>query len=164
MLAYILIFCIVNNAAELWQRFREGLSEDFIHQHQDNHQVSEEDCFSLALLRIEAVLLIHGKRLSDFGLPEPNRNLHIAPNNRESVYEEELGFDSDADVAEFQDQLNSLTPDQRVIFERIMSSVNNQRNRQGRNLFFFKCSRRNGKNIPSQHVAGRSENSKRSGN
>lgn len=145
LFAYLLVFCTVNDALAFWNQFRRDLSEDIIYQYRNNHPpVTEEDCFNVCLLRIEEVLRTHGRRLDEFGLPEPNRTLNLVLINNRTLMEEELGMNTPADINNYNQMLNNLTNDQRTIYNRIMSAVDGRRQREIK-LFFINAGGGSGK-------------------
>jgi hypothetical protein len=81
---------------------------------------------------------MQGRTLLDFQLPTSNRNINLDhfEINRTNLINEELGMNTPADVAEFNQKLARLTNDQRQIYNNIMRSVNQYPNNRD-NLFFL---------------------------
>ncbi|GKC08114.1 ATP-dependent DNA helicase PIF1-like protein [Tanacetum coccineum] len=86
--------------------------------------LSDEQVRNYCLLEIQDLLNTHGKSLTDFrDLPQPNPKLLINLDNH--LLREALAFDANKRKVE-QEKLHSmLNPEQRLIYEQIIESVNN---------------------------------------
>ncbi|KAF7826328.1 ATP-dependent DNA helicase PIF1-like [Senna tora] len=96
--------------------------------HLDDDRVQE-----IALAEIENLLKINGHSLSDFpSMPMPNEAL--IRNIGNLLISEELNYDRNALKSEHAHLLSSLTGEQRLIYDTIMSVVNEERPIQGSDL------------------------------
>ncbi|GFT77465.1 ATP-dependent DNA helicase [Trichonephila clavipes] len=64
----------ISNTLQLWDKYKVVLSEDILHRFERMDQVSNYLCVNEALRHIEdKIIRISGKKLSDFGMPTPQR-------------------------------------------------------------------------------------------
>ena len=111
--AYMLVFCNVSNANELWVKFRDALALDYLRQY--DMELSAD----LALRDINEVLLIHGKSLEHFGLPIP-----IIPDNVDvpDVFNS-IEFDADEEMQLYTELYPTLNPEQKSAFDAIVAAI-----------------------------------------
>lgn len=111
------------SAAQLWQTFKESLSNDFV----DLHHCSREIAEQLALQHIQHVVNQCARTMRDVGLPRPDPNINI-----------DFRFNNPhvlplIDLAHHLEQANimynNLNPEQKAAFDAIIESIlsNNQR-------------------------------------
>ena len=83
LFAVMLLSCEISNPLGLWEKYREGMSEDVLFQAQqvDSNASLDENIYNKALILLEDHLLnIGGQTVDNYGLPQTNRTeqLHIA--------------------------------------------------------------------------------------
>ena len=71
MYCFILINNAPPNAAELWNRHKDLLSNDYLHHPQKKYRTSQE-AYNRTLLDIQHCLITNGLSMGDFGLPVPD--------------------------------------------------------------------------------------------
>lgn len=127
----ILLFCEVNSPLQLWDQNWEALSEDILHKKRKqfkfpNLQLTETQIKNYCLVAIKELLNINGKSLSDFPeLPMPDPTLLTNMDNR--LIREELDYDMKEVSVEHQKLYNSLNSDQRSIYSKVVTSVQEKR-------------------------------------
>nr|GEY22589.1 ATP-dependent DNA helicase PIF1-like [Tanacetum cinerariifolium] len=88
--------------------------------------MSDEQVRNYCLLEIQDLLNTHGKSLTDFkDLPQPNPNLLTNLDNR--LLREALYFDANKSKVEHEKLHSMLNPEQRLIYERIIEFVYNDK-------------------------------------
>ena len=96
------------------------MSEDFFHQaQQDNPNATyDESIFNMTLITIEdKIITVGGKKLTDYGLPMPNRN-DVNLHDREIAHE--LSYDTN-ELDNFVVQHEPmLTDEQKQIYSRVI--------------------------------------------
>ena len=126
LFAVMVSSCELSSPLELWKAFRESMSEDFLYQ---ARQVNPEAVFNerianQALICIEdQVFNATNRPLTQYGLPSPDRSQQMTNNRillRETSYNPE---EMSALIANRQD---SLTDEQAVVLETVMTSVNSK--------------------------------------
>lgn len=110
MFAYMLLFCEISDKQTLLATFLDSFTEDYA-----RRDIPREESIRLALIDIQNVLILHGARLSQFGLPEP---AYIAPGY------DVINFDEER--LEGDNLRNQLNPEQRNVFQSVMDSVHNE--------------------------------------
>ncbi|GFS49746.1 uncharacterized protein TNCV_4344431 [Trichonephila clavipes] len=74
LFAILICTCGLSNPLQLWDKYKVALSEDILHRFEKMDQVNNDLCLNEALIHIEdKVIRISGKKLSDFGMPTPQR-------------------------------------------------------------------------------------------
>lgn len=81
LFAIILSTCMPSNPAELWNKYRDFMTEDILirlrHNARNAHLVLTLEMYNEALITLENLCLtISNKALSQLGMPAPNRSLH----------------------------------------------------------------------------------------
>lgn len=130
----ILLFCNVAEPLQLWESYKNDLSEDFLRGLQAEDPSAGFDfndaIYNEALLDLESRLQnMGGVSVSSFGLPQP-RNL---PNALATEYMRELNYNTDEMAAHVATNEPLLLEEQRSVYNRILLSVNSG---QGK-LFFL---------------------------
>ena len=125
LFAIILASCEVGNPRELWDKYKEDLAEDFLHQIQVQNPSVEvqfnEATYNKALIVIEdKVLSLSGRKLTTFGLPSSSRT-ESDDMPREEL--QERSYNIDQLTLQLDTNLPRLLPDQRLAFNTIMTSV-----------------------------------------
>ena len=124
----ILLFCEVTDPAKLWQTNWELLSKDIQRRQRrifnfQTVELNSAQIKSLLLAEIEQLLTKGGKSLKDFpGMPLPDSSVLQDLNNR--LVNEELNYDKDSLRIEHMKLLHKLNQDQRMAFDVIIESVN----------------------------------------
>lgn len=106
--AYILCYNSVNNSYELWELFKDKMSEDYIHKGFDSKSSENK-----ALLDIEQILIINNYTLQLFNLPETYEN--------EELEEEE--YDTEEEKMYFNEHIDTLNEKQKHIFNEITQII-----------------------------------------
>ena len=131
LFAVMIASCELNSPNDLWIKFRCDLSEDYLYHaialnngNGDNIDTIYTLVFNQALIDIEdKVLATTGRTIQQFGLPATNRAV-------DSDVEREILRESSYNLAHLLDFVNEnepkLTPDQKLAFELIIRSVNNE--------------------------------------
>eukprot|EP00121_Abeoforma_whisleri_P016726 Awhi_evm1s15336 len=116
----ILLFCNPGNAFELWEDFKDAMSEDF-NQHANR--------YDLALVDLEDLLRLEKKTLADFHLPEvQNRNRQV-----NALIVEHRNYQIPSDL---QEKIDSLNVEQRLIFNEIIELLENESTNEFAKTFF----------------------------
>jgi len=114
----ILLFCHPADPVDLYRRFEVNMMEDF------NRLFQNVDRARAACLKaIGDLLSAPGKSLNDYGLPNPDYDL-LEPNQDDPMYGA-----IDAVVA-WQQRLKDLNDEQRMVYDRVMAAVDDNRNVQ----------------------------------
>lgn len=125
----ILVFCSPSEPGRLWTKHALYLSEDFTDKGKVDQKVAEQK----ALAEINIMLAQHGKRCTDYELPD-------VPGTTGFINTEER-YDPVTEQTLAESLISSLNDEQQVIFDTIMKEVdcykNNRRNRDGTNHRMF---------------------------
>ncbi|GFS73153.1 ATP-dependent DNA helicase [Trichonephila clavipes] len=111
--------CGLSNPLQLWDKYKVALSEDIFHIFKKMDQVSNDLCLNEALIHIEdKIMRISGKKLSDFGMPTPQRRGEMSIDLiKELSYNIAL---LDTQVSETEP---CLLPEQKDIYNKILQRV-----------------------------------------
>ena len=125
--AYILLHCEVSNALDLWMQFRDAMAEHYLRA--TSRTPAAASLFYNNVLRdIDNALLTHQRSLAShfptMPLPDPS-SIHDPPDASTSsrLLEEELAFCQAEESARGQQMASTLTPPQRVAFDRVIAAV-----------------------------------------
>lgn len=125
LFAIILTACVPSNPAELWQEFKDHLTEDYLHHHRstvgDHSAEYSDELYNKCLCTLEDMVHITGgQQLHAYGLPKPHRDSvhHLA---REYHRETNYNVLELANVA--QQQQDKLTHNQRDVYTAFMAMV-----------------------------------------
>lgn len=110
LFAIICLFCSPANIPELWETFREALSEDFLRHHQ------QADSYNLALQELEAIFKQHGRTCEQFQLPKPVVVQQPHQDNFNVQEQQQLGNDA----------YNKLNDEQKRIVDQVLYAVRNK--------------------------------------
>ena len=125
LFAVILTWCEPSNPLDIYERHKEHMAEDFLHQQRtrlnDNDLGFNDDIFNLALNDIQdKVLSMGGRELSEFGLPQPQ----AVDNDRFArVYHREIDYNQGEQQAYVEHNLPMLTADQREVYDCFFSMI-----------------------------------------
>ena len=133
LFAIIITSCNVSNPVELWDTHKDFLTDDILYRaRQETNQPLLDftpDMYNEALCRIEDVVnRICNRKLSDFGLPSPQRRNN--PLSNEVL--RETSYDVDMLRQYVTEKEPTLTADQRQIYDRVINAV-----QQEESAFFF---------------------------
>ena len=135
LFALILTACEPSEPFRLWEEYKEYLAEDVLFTHKektgDQDALFTEAIFNqtLCYLEDEVLLLDDGKRLLDFDLPAPNRDIAediIVP--AENL--EQLASEADAAEATFTDE-------QRAVYQLVLDMANDPDTYHEKNIVFL---------------------------
>ncbi|GFV35997.1 ATP-dependent DNA helicase [Trichonephila clavipes] len=74
LFAILICTCGLSNPLQLWDKYKVALSEDILHRFERMGQVNNDLYLNEALRHVEdKIIRISGKKLSDFGMPTPQR-------------------------------------------------------------------------------------------
>ena len=125
LFAVILTWCEPSNPFEIYERNKEAMAEDFLHQNRtrlDNVDLDyNDDIFNLALNDLQdKVLSMGGRELSEYGLPQPQ----TVDNDRFArVYHREINYNQGEQRAYVEHNLLLLTSDQREVYDSFCSMI-----------------------------------------
>lgn len=137
LLVVFLTFCALSNAAQLWEKYKEQLCEDFFRNiSRDQDTEINDNCRDLAinqcLLAIQKneLIAVGDNTLSEYGLPTPT----IANERINREYAAELNYNAAEPLETLENGVPSMTPEQKQVFDRVCHSVNNN---LGQILFLY---------------------------
>jgi hypothetical protein len=128
LFAIILTTCFPSNPKDLWEKYKDYMSEDILYRLRATNQNPEiqftPNVYNDALILIEDICLaIANKTLIQFGMPVPNRSAH-------HLFDRDLQRETHFNVDELgtfvQMNLPKLVPEQRSIYDKIMQAITNQ--------------------------------------
>ncbi|KAI5699530.1 hypothetical protein M8J75_004357 [Diaphorina citri] len=124
----LLVFCQISNPRQLWEKYREFLSEDFTHQVAQVHVgtlVSSgqmDIVFNKCLVELEDLTLsLAGQPLENYSLPKPVRSAENIISNR--IYLAELAYDTSTLESFVIEKMPLLNVEQNYVFETVLKSV-----------------------------------------
>lgn len=142
----ILIHCEPSNPIALWDKFKPVMSEDILHclrqqYAKDNPNLSihvvndniklNEKIFNDVLWKIQDILCIQNKNLTDYGIPLPStERIYIQPQEIRI----ELNYNADICRNFAKTNLSVMNTDQRYAFDTIINSINGNTNKT---MFFI---------------------------
>ncbi|XP_065356368.1 uncharacterized protein LOC135950766 [Calliphora vicina] len=119
--------CQISNALILWEKHKDNFSEDIKRQLEielQQEMQNLDEVYNRCLIEIEdAILLIGGHHLTDYGLPTPRRLNNTHPNTE---YIAEINYDVNILQQEAVIRENSLTDEQQKVYDQVMQSVENR--------------------------------------
>nr|CAH7714780.1 unnamed protein product [Callosobruchus chinensis] len=121
LFALICVFCEVTDPNALWEKFASHFIEDFT---RFRPEILSKQ---LALQEIDETLKLHGKRLTDFGLPEPDID-------ENSIFLSDPVYDCDIEKANGYGKYQKLNTEQKYVVDTILNAVNNPTERK---LFYL---------------------------
>jgi ATP-dependent DNA helicase PIF1 len=121
--AYICAFNNLSSALNLWEKYRESLSLDYINRYrlngEDNEirdQVQVSNAYNSALHGIQNILKQHGMSCFDIGLPVPI-------GNSDGYRDPNLDFDIEEELRYVDLQIPMLNHRQKLAYDKIMKAV-----------------------------------------
>ena len=125
MFSVMIAECNLSRPQELWDKFKEAMSHDILRQERLLNPEAEFDdrIANKALIWIEDLVVeMKNQRLHEYGLRSPDReNNDVDDGNR--MIERETSYDRDELADTVETRQNSLTPEQRSVFDRVMALV-----------------------------------------
>ena len=123
----LIVFCNVSNPQDLWIKFRDNLSEDYL---RDSQKLDHDINYSNSPQLYEIISRMCGQSLAHYILPTPS----IPDNQLNMVYIRETNYDKAA-LRKFvsRNEIN-LKDEQRNVYENVISSVLNPENSR---IFFL---------------------------
>ncbi|XP_075125698.1 uncharacterized protein LOC142198565 [Leptodactylus fuscus] len=118
LFAILLCACGLSNPLELWNKYKEALSEDIRHRLQCTHEdiiINE----ALKLLQ-DKIMDLSGKNITEFGLPTPQRTGELT-----SEVLKELDYDTEALHTLVNEMAPRLLPEQHHVYNSILHCVHN---------------------------------------
>ncbi|GFT89088.1 ATP-dependent DNA helicase [Trichonephila clavipes] len=129
LFAILICTCGLSNPFQLWDKYKVALSEDISHIFEKMDQVNNDLWLNKALIHIEdKIIRISGKKLSDFGMPTPQRRGELSTD-----LIKELSYNIavlDTQVSETEPR---LLPEQKDIYNKILQRVELAKIRKDRN-------------------------------
>ena len=122
LFASICVWSHPTDPLSLFNKVKQHLYEDFLHTH-----LNEEVASNLCLIELQKYFRIHGKRCSNFGLPEPE---NFEYDNYDLIFDEVAEINS-ADIL-----YKTLNINQVFVVDSILNKVNNF-NPSNKNVFFI---------------------------
>lgn len=125
LFAILLTFCEITNPKDLWEAFKEPMSEDILYkqkiQAMENRMNFSERIFNEALKKIDnSIFAMTGKHLKDYGMPQPDETLSI---NSEIV--QEMNYNVEELTNKVEATIPMLNKEQREFFEKIKNQLAN---------------------------------------
>ena len=129
----LLLFCAPADPPQLFQRHLDAMAEDFSRRHPD---LPADLRAPMVLIQLERQLQQAGKELHDFGLPEVTLEEraraaeleHVAELRRlPRLIQEEMEYDAPALGRQAEEQLATLLPAQRDVFDAVLLAVRERR-------------------------------------
>lgn len=119
LFAIMISTCGLSNPLQMWNKYKTALTEDIAHMFQEVDELIEGRIHNEGLKIIEdQVSSIAGRKLSDFGLPMPQRDEQLC-----NDVIRELNYDRVDLETQVRESLSKLLPDQREIFTKIVQKV-----------------------------------------
>ena len=131
LFAVMLHSCSMSNPLALWEKYKDELSEDFLHQTRLQNPTLQIDfgpeIFNLALIALEDKLAeMGGKQLTHYDLPETHRGQE---NRLATEVLRETSYNMDDLTLYVEENEPKLLADQRSAYNIILDSVNQQKGR-----------------------------------
>lgn len=129
LFAIMIVFCGLAHPMQLWEKYQRHLSEDFrfAARRADGDSVAESDerIINRCLCSLQDIVIsIGGNPLSHYGLPEPQETTEVRRVGRE--YAAETNYDRAAMAEIVNNNIGTLTNEQKSVYERILRSVSQQ--------------------------------------
>ncbi|XP_042208656.1 uncharacterized protein LOC121856919 [Homarus americanus] len=138
LFAIILITCSPSNPAELWEIFKETLSEDYLMQHRRSMNDPDAPVSDLIVNQVLChleykVLMMGGHVLTTYGLP---RAPHVDNEQLCREYRRETNYNQEELAVQVDEQYQKLTEDQRSAYTAFLEMVNGERE-DHKNIMFL---------------------------
>ena len=120
LFAILLGFCGVSEPLQLWNNFKNNMSEDYLFNIRKEHPNADysEIIYNKTLISIEDELLrMCGKNLENFGMPSPDRereNQHLF---------EELNYDIDQLKTYVNERVPLLSAEQKIVYDFVLNKI-----------------------------------------
>lgn len=135
LFAIIISTCFPSNPHELWNKYKDDMSEDILHRvrvHSENpHLEMNEEMHNQALVLIEDMCyLMCGSLLVRLGMPSPDRGINDA---FERELQREREYDTNALSQLVQTNVPLLNPQQKELYDTVMKAIDDGNG----GMFFF---------------------------
>ena len=116
----ILVFCNVGDHLELWNKHKDNLSEDYLHEARKRvpNLAYCQDIYDQALLDIAMKLKLHKKKLSHYRLPEPRSAKNLA-----TEYLMEKNYNKQECAAKADKNYGTMNDEQKQFYHTIIKSM-----------------------------------------
>ncbi|GFU79861.1 ATP-dependent DNA helicase [Trichonephila clavipes] len=119
LFAILICTCGLSNPLQLWDKCKVALSEDILHRFEKMDQVNNDLCLNEALIHIEdKIIRISGKKLSDFGMPTPQRRGELSTD-----LIKELSYNIALLDTQVSETKPCLLPEQKDFYNKILQRV-----------------------------------------
>ncbi|XP_023231260.1 uncharacterized protein LOC111631274 [Centruroides sculpturatus] len=124
--AVMLMFCQLPDASNLWEKYKDTLSEDIWHQvelelqHRDVHLILNEVYNKCLVCLEDTVLSLGGQCLQQYGLSQPSRCNEVLQN---TDYLQEMSYDSNILAQIVTTNENLLNNEQSHVYSQILESI-----------------------------------------
>ncbi|KAG5893813.1 hypothetical protein JTB14_027850 [Gonioctena quinquepunctata] len=114
LFAILICTCGLSKPLQLWDKYKASLLEDILHRFERMDQVNNDLCLNEALRHIEnKIITIYRKKLSDFGMPTPQRRGELSTN-----LIKELSYDTASSDAQVSETEPRLLPEQKAFITK----------------------------------------------
>lgn len=146
LFSIILTMCFPSNQKDLWEKYKDYMSEDILHRLRATNQNPDiqftPNAYNETLVLIEDIyLIIANKALVQLRMAAPNRSAN-------DLFDRDLQRETHFDVEELrtfvQTNLPKLVPEQRTVYDRIMYAIMYKPKRL---IVFLRCAGRHGQNF-----------------
>lgn len=120
LFAAILVFCNVKDHLDLWNKHKDDLSEDFLHEARKTAPNLDycQDIYDLALQDIAMKLKLHKKTLKHYRLPEP-----ICAQNLTTEYLAEKNYNRQKCKQKADENYDSMNDQQKYFYHTVLNSM-----------------------------------------
>ncbi|KAL6574243.1 hypothetical protein OROHE_001147 [Orobanche hederae] len=131
LFAVLLLANNISRPEYVWENTWQLLGDDILHRQRtllgiSDLQLSDEQIKNFTLVEIEKLLYRNGSSLTKFSsIPFPDMNVVVEGQNK--LIQEELRYDQKMMEAEHRKLFSSLTDEQRVIHDKILNAVENDK-------------------------------------
>ena len=162
LFATILNLNEVLEPAKLWETFKNELTSDIkykyykIHSECPDKTKYTETMYNECLVQIENLLadtVEKNATLSDYGLPEPDRQNRINIMEQPKIIRNELKFDQKLEAEIANEKYSLMNKEQKKVFDTIINAVYAPKKKK--NFFFIQASAGTGKTFVAKTIASR---------
>jgi len=125
----ILSQCRPSNPGKLWQKYKDDLSRDILHQYKIKNNLPDytysEIIYQKTLELIDGILNDFGQKISDFyGIPQLNKEI-ADDYGATRLISQETNYNAHELKKELKDQVSKFNVDQKYAFDRITGASDN---------------------------------------
>lgn len=122
LFAYIIVFCPISEPNKVWNKYKEEFCDDL---HKDFPSLNNDQIYKMALSEIESILNENNRSLLEFDF------------EKSQIESNENYFELSAfDIETFELNMNSLTLEQKKIYDLILNSIDDKENFENK-IFFI---------------------------